>query len=194
MEPGAKVERHRSGYGRLLKDVSLTALWGAALYSTYTYLGTGLANVSHATPAGISMGVAAFGVGMVGGGLTGGHMADRWGSARVTAASCAAMAVALITLRAAMPFFWRTLPALFLFSFSSSLFFPAFQTFLARHHAARRGAALAWNNSALYTGITVGSFLGGHVLARWGFRAVPFLSVGFAAIALVWGKSVQRAR
>jgi len=180
------------GYGRLLADVASTTIWGAALYATYTYLGTGLRLVAGADARGVALGVAVYGLGMMTGALTGGHIADRWGSRRVTTVSCLLMAVAVLAFRALSTRLGPALPALFAFPFTAALFFPAFQTHLAVRHAERRGAALAWNNSALYLGITAGSFFGGVILSRWGFREIPVLSAALALIALVWSRAVQR--
>ncbi len=43
-------------------------------------------------------------------------------------------------------------------------FFPAFQLRLARRFPDKRAFAMAWNNTALNTGITLGSLLGGRVM------------------------------
>ncbi|HEY1794652.1 MAG TPA: hypothetical protein VGG57_00900 [Stellaceae bacterium] len=52
---------------------------------------------------------------------------------------------------------------------------------LARDFAQRRAAALAWNNSALFLGISLGAARGGVTLDHAGYGAV--LAAG-AAIAL----------
>ncbi len=193
-DAGHRPSSARGGYGRLIKDVSVTTLWGAALYGTFTYLGAALKIDGHCSPQQISLGIAAYGVGMVAGGISGGHLADRWGSRRVGAVSCVFLAVFVMIFRAMIG---RLLPAmlsLFAFSYSAALFFPAYQTYLAVQHAERRGAALAWNNSALYVGVMVGSFLGGVIFGRVGFQGVPIMSGLFALLALVWGWRLQRPR
>jgi predicted MFS family arabinose efflux permease len=180
-----------SGLAPLVRDVSVTGLWATALYATYTYLGAGLKTVGHCNPSQIALGITIYGVGMVAGVLAGGALADRWGTRRTTFLACTSLCAASLVLRSTMPHFPTVLLALFSFSFTAALFFSSFQVYLADRHGQRRGAALAWNNSALYFGVTVGSFFGGLVLSRWGFLGIPLLSSASAALAAFWGDHVQ---
>lgn len=193
-DAGHEPKRERGGYGRLVQDVSVTTLWGAALYGTFTYLGAGLKMDGHCSPRQISLGIASYGVGMVAGGISGGNLADRFGSRRVTAVSCVLLSLTVLVLRAFIGRYVYALAALFAFSYTAALFFPAYQSFLAVHHGGRRGAALAWNNSALYVGVTVGSFVGGRIFDRFGFRGIPVMSSIFSVLALAWGWRLQAPR
>ncbi len=174
------------GYKSLIADVSVTALWGASLYATYTYVGAGLRTVGGCSPRQVSAAVAVFGVGMMTGALTGGQMSDRFGSRNITIVSSIGAAIAALVFRALMGRFVPSMIGLFLFSYTAALFFPSFQSYLAHKHSHRRGAALAWNNSGLYTGVTSGSFFGGIVLARYGFLGVPVLSSVMSLVTLAW--------
>jgi DHA1 family purine base/nucleoside efflux pump-like MFS transporter len=64
----------------------------------------------------------------------------------------------------------------------AQLFFPSQQAGLANDFPAQRVTVLAWNNSALFLGISLGSIVGGQAIALGGFGANLTVS---AAIALV---------
>ena len=55
-------------------------------------------------------------------------------------------------------------------SAAAQLFFPAQQTGLADDFPAQRATVLAWNNSALFLGISLGSLVGGQAISH-GFAA-----------------------
>jgi len=56
-------------------------------------------------------------------------------------------------------------------SAAAQLFFPAQQTGLADDFPAQRATVLAWNNSALFLGISLGSLVGGQAISHGGFAA-----------------------
>lgn len=164
----------------VLFDVSVTAFWGAAVYGWYTYLGTGLRLYDHFSPGLVAVALVFYGVGATSGSLSGGRLADHWGAARVSTASLAGLAILLGM--AALLFKTRAglFPLLLLWAFVGYAFFPAFQSRLAERFSERRGMAMAWNNTALYAGITIGSLMGGWVITQWPFRALPLTSAGVA--------------
>ena len=63
----------------------------------------------------------------------------------------------------------------------AQVFFPAQQSGLANDFPVRRGAVLAWNNSALFLGISLGSLIGGEAVAIGSFDMTLIVC---AAIAL----------
>jgi predicted MFS family arabinose efflux permease len=67
----------------------------------------------------------------------------------------------------------------------SQAFFPAQQARLAGNFPAQRGAIMAWNNSALYLGIFVGSLVGGEILVQAGFSTLLFCCAGLGALGAV---------
>ncbi|HEU4406359.1 MAG TPA: MFS transporter [Polyangiaceae bacterium] len=173
----------------LVGAVGPTVLWSASLFGAYTYLGGGLAAAAGATTADTALVIVFFGAGMVAGNLTGGRVADRFGSELVM--SGAYLGLGLCWLFVAMLLDGAhadgaRLPAVgvgfALASYLAQLFFPAQQARLARLFAARRGAALAWNNSALYLGMSLGSALGGAIFRGSGF---PTLLNALAVLAFV---------
>lgn len=67
-------------------------------------------------------------------------------------------------------------------SLSAQLFFPAQQLRLGNQFPNNRAAILAWNNSALFFGISLGSLIGGQAVALGGFETDLIIA---AAIAIV---------
>ena len=74
-------------------------------------------------------------------------------------------------------------------STAAQLFFPAQQAGLADDFPAHRATVLAWNNSALFLGISLGSLIGGQAISHVGFTANLRIS---AAIAIV-GWTINQA-
>jgi predicted MFS family arabinose efflux permease len=173
------------GEARLLAArLVATVMWATALYGAYTYLGAGLV-AAGADARTVAQVVVCYGFGALAGTFLGGRLADRLGSRAAITLSLGGLAAALSGLallvgRAALPPGLAG-PAFGFVSILAQIFFPAQQASLARDFPERRAAALAWNNSALFLGISLGAALGGVILDRAGYGAV--LGAG-AAIAL----------
>jgi predicted MFS family arabinose efflux permease len=71
-------------------------------------------------------------------------------------------------------------PILGLSSAMAQLFFPAQQAGLANDFPSRRSTALAWNNSALFLGISLGSLIGGEAVAFGNFNSNLTISASIA--------------
>ena len=147
-----------------------TVLWSAALYGMYTYLGSGLAAIG-LSPLQIAGMIACYGCGAGAGILFGGRLADRFGLKSTAMAGPYGLALCLITLRLALEDAMFVAVVLMLTAAAAQLFFPAQQAGLARDFPAHRASVLAWNNSALFLGIILGSALGGRAVATAGFTA-----------------------
>ena len=154
-------------------------LWSTGLYGVYTYLGAGLTAVGFST-AQTAAAILFYGCGAIVGVLVGGRVADRLG-ARVTAtASFAGLCACLLLLRLALDAGRLVEPALGVSAAVAQLFFPAQQAGLAKDFPRHRAAVLAWNNSALFLGISLGSIVGGEAIALGGFGANLIISAGIA--------------
>src|SRR6185312_11661572 len=70
-----------------------------------------------------------------------------------------------------------------LLSVVAQLFFPAQQVTLAGEFPDRRATILAWNNSALFLGISLGSLIGGQAMSIGGFDASLTISAIIAMVA-----------
>jgi predicted MFS family arabinose efflux permease len=164
----------------LLRRLMPTVMWSTSLYGVYTYLGAGLTSVA-ILPGQVARAILCYGCGAIVGALIGGRLADRVGTKFMAGASCAGLCGGLLLLRLALSCGAFIDLALGLSSAVAQLFFPAQQAGLARDFPQRSGTALAWNNSALFLGIALGSLIGGRAVAMGGFDATLAIS---AVIAL----------
>lgn len=166
----------------VFSEVSVTMAWGAAVYGVYTYLGTGLRVADRASTALVALALVVYGIGATSGSLAGGRLADRWGAGRVAAISLIALGAMLFVVAGVFHARTWVVPLFLLWAFTGYAYFPAFQARLAQRFPERRGLAMAWNNTALYLGITVGSTLGGWIIGHWAFPTL-LVTCGFVAVA-----------
>jgi DHA1 family purine base/nucleoside efflux pump-like MFS transporter len=146
----------------------------------YTYLGAGLTSVAY-SPGQVARAILCYGCGAIVGALIGGRLADRVGTKLMAAASFAGLCGGFLLLRLAFSCGGFIELTLGLSSAVAQLFFPAQQAGLARDFPERSGTALAWNNSALFLGIGLGSLIGGRAAAIGGLDTTLAIS---AVIAL----------
>ena len=163
----------------IARRVMPMVLWSTALYGMYTYLGTGLAAAGFST-AQIARAIVFYGCGAIAGILIGGRLADRLGAKLTAAASFLGLSACFLVLALAVHVGILVEITLGLTSAVAQLFFPAQQAALANDFPTRRATMLAWNNSALFFGITLGSLVGGQAVALAGFEANLVLSAGIA--------------
>ena len=134
----------------------------------YTYLGVGLAAAGF-DPGQVARAISLYGIAALAGTLIGGQMADRFGAGRTILASLFGLAVCLAALGFSLGNEMSAEVMLVLASVAAQLFFPAQQARLAAEFPQRRATVLAWNNSALFLGISLGSLIGGQAVAAGGF-------------------------
>ncbi len=155
-------------------------MWSTALYGMYTYLGAGLVAAGSSTEQ-IARAILFYGCGAIAGILIGGRLADRIGARFTASASFLGLSACFLGLALAVHAGVMVEITLGLTSAVAQLFFPAQQAGLANDFPNRRATMLAWNNSALFLGISLGSLVGGQAVALAGFEANLVIS---AAIAL----------
>jgi predicted MFS family arabinose efflux permease len=156
-----------------------TVAWSTGLYGMYTYLGAGLAAAGF-SPAQTARAILFYGCGAIAGVLIGGRLADRLGAKLMATASLLGLSACFLVLALAVHAGTLVEIALAATSAVAQLFFPAQQAALSADFPARRATMLAWNNSALFFGIGLGSLIGGQAVAFAGFEANLVLSAGIA--------------
>jgi len=175
---------YRAPLAWALPLIGLTTLWGGCVYGAYTYLGSTLSRLPALGHVDTMVLLSLYGMGAVMGSLGGGWLADRYGAPGVSSYSFLALALALLALAGGLathaPVFMLG-ALLAVWSLSAYSFFPALQARIVHSFPHHRGTVLAWNNSALYVGISAGAAGGGFLYARVGF--VPLLVV-IAVIAI----------
>ena len=130
-----------------------------------------------------SAALACFGLGAIVGNLAGGRLTDRWGGRTVSIVSLSALAVLDtvlgLTLDAPTAVLLLVLAAVALAAYP---YFSAQQARLIAYQPAGSGMLIAWNNSAMYAGILIGSAVGGRVLTHLGAPALAFAAAAVAAL------------
>ncbi len=161
-----------------------TVVWSTALYTMYTYLGGGLASFGYSTEE-IAAVILFYGCGAITGVLMGGRMTDRFGTEATCGIGLAGLCLCLLLLRLALHAGVLVYCAFALSSAVAQLFFPAQQIRLANEFPARRATILAWNNSALFFGISLGSLIGGQAVSMGGFEANLAISALIAIVGCI---------
>jgi predicted MFS family arabinose efflux permease len=168
----------------LARRLMPTIMWGTSLYGAYTYLGTGLTAVAF-SPAQVARAILCYGCAAIAGALIGGCLADRVGTKFTAGASLAGLCGCFLLLRLALSAGAFVEFTLGLSSAVAQLFFPAQQAGLAKDFPARSGTVLAWNNSALFLGIALGSLIGGSAAAIGGFHGTLAICAGIALFGCI---------
>ncbi len=163
--------------------------WSTALYGVYTYLGAGLAAAGFSTGE-IARVIVIYGGGAIAGVMLGGRLTDRLGAKSASSVSLAGLCLSLVLVRLVFDVPMLLVLALGAASAMAQLFFPAQQAGLVHDFPARRATALAWNNGALFLGISLGSLIGGQAVSTGGFAANAMVSAGFAAIGWIINQAV----
>ncbi|AGL20652.1 MFS transporter [Actinoplanes sp. N902-109] len=180
-----------------VRAVSVTGLWAFAVYSLYTYLGTGLREEAGLPTGMVATALVIYGVGAVVGSLSGGRLADRFGARRVATTGLLVLSVLLLALAAAIHAPAPVLLVLLcLFAVAAYPCLPSYQAQLVSSFPAQAGSILAWNSSVMYLGTSLGAAAGSVLLAGAGFRAIPLVAAAVGLIgALVCGRfAISSAR
>ncbi|HLR63536.1 MAG TPA: MFS transporter [Lentibacillus sp.] len=172
--------------GQILLDVAVTMFWAGGVYGLYTYLGTGLKSVNDFSSGLVAVALVVYGIGAIAGSLSGGKLADVWNVRAVPTLALVMLALALAALGllfSNMVWLW---PLLAIMAFAGYVSFSSFQARLAIRFPDRLGTAMAWNQTAMYAGITLGSVFGSWFISIGSFTAWPILCGVFVLLGAVW--------
>lgn len=178
---GPAAPRNRLKIWVLGLRLAPTVVWSTAVYAAYTYLGAGLILSGYPTDK-MAEAILLYGCGSIVGILAGGRLADRFGDKLTTTLAFGGLCICFLLLRFAIDNGILVTLAFGLVSAVAQMFFPAQQAGLAKDFPSGRATVLAWNNSALFLGISLGSLVGGQAISIGGFDADLMIS---AAIAIV---------
>jgi predicted MFS family arabinose efflux permease len=154
-----------------------TIVWSTGLYGVYTYLGIGLNEIGFSA-AQVARAIVSYGCGAIAGTLVGGWLADRLGAKSAAGASLAGLSLCFLVLLLALRCGVLVDPILGVSSAVAQLFFPAQQAGLANDFPTRRSTVLAWNNSALFLGISFGSLITGQAITSGSFETALTICAG----------------
>ena len=154
---------------RILGSVSVTTIWAISMYALYVYLGAALYSENKFSSSEIALAVTFYGIGAVLGSLTSGQLTDKFGERKISKSTLIFLTLILICLG----IFFSSGDWVYFFLFIWALVgyagFTSYQARLAVEYPKERGIVMAWNNTALYIGITIGSMIGGYVISNWGY-------------------------
>ena len=173
----------------LVRRLAPTVAWSTALYGMYIYLGAGLTAYGFSTGA-VAAIILFYGCGAISGILIGGRMSDRLGAKLTSDIGLAGLCACLLVIGFALDSGTLVDFAFGVTSAVAQLFFPAQQAGLANDFPARRANVLAWNNSALFLGIWLGSLVGGQAMSHGGFAADLRISAAIAIAGWMMNRAV----
>jgi predicted MFS family arabinose efflux permease len=163
----------------LARRLAPTILWSTGLYGVYTYLGIGLNEIGFSA-AQTALAITFYGCGAIAGTLVGGRLADRFGAKSAARASLAGLCICFLLLLLALRRGVLVDPILGVSSAVAQFFFPAQQAGLVNDFPTRRSTVLAWNNSALFLGISLGSLIAGQAIASGTFETALTICAAIA--------------
>ncbi|MEM1506019.1 MFS transporter [Domibacillus sp. 8LH] len=170
---------------RILGSVSVTTIWAISMYALYVYLGAALYSENRFTSSEIALAVTFYGIGAVLGSLISGQFTDRFGEKKISKATLILLTLILVCLG----IFFSSGDWIYFFLFIWALVgyagFTSYQARLTVEYPKERGIVMAWNNTALYIGITIGSIIGGYVISNWGYSFLPYVCSIAAIISFV---------
>lgn len=172
-------------HARTLMAIAFTALIMAAVYALYTYIAPLLEVRLGFDRNGVSLFLLAFGIGAVFGNLLGGWLTDRMGTTRTLGVVCGAQFV-FLPVFSNLPISDGALYAVaFFWSVGGWCFAASQQARLIALAPDKANVMLALNAASIYVGVSLGAFVGGAVLRRFGIDALGYTGVGIAALALL---------
>ncbi|WP_238392617.1 MFS transporter [Paenibacillus antri] len=173
---------------KILRSVSVTAVWAISMYALYVYLGAALYSENHFSTSEIALSITFYGIGAVFGSLTSGQLTDKFGERKISEASLLFLAMILV----GTGIFFSTDDWVYLFLFLWALVgyagFTSYQARLAVEYPEERGIVMAWNNTALYVGITLGSMIGGYIITKWDYSVLPYICSVAAMLSFALSK------
>jgi predicted MFS family arabinose efflux permease len=180
---------------RILCSISVTTIWAISMYAFYIYLGAALYSENRFSSSEIALAVTFYGVGAVIGSLTSGQLTDKFGVWKISKATL----IFLILILICLGIFFSSGDWVYFFLFIWALVgyagFTSYQARLAVEYPNERGIVMAWNNTALYIGITIGSMIGGYVITKWGYPILPYVCSVAAFVSFVLStQKVQEAK
>lgn len=176
----------------IFRSVSVTISWAISMYALYVYLGAALFSENKFSSAEVALAITCFGIGAIIGSLTGGQLTDRFGEQIISKVTLSFLIPILICIG----IFFTSGNWIYFFLFIWALVgytaFTSYKARLAAEYPDERGITMAWNMTALYIGVTLGSILGGFVITNWGYTVIPYICSIAAILSLIL--STQKPR
>ena len=144
------------------------------MYALYVYLGAALYSENRFSSSEIALAITFYGIGAVIGSLTSGRLTDKFGERKFQKLHY--FPDSSTHLFRDIFFIWDWVYFfLFIWALVGYAGFTSYQARLAVEYPKERGIVMAWNNTALYIGITIGSMIGGYVISIRGYSFLPYV-------------------
>ena len=170
---------------RIFGSVSVTTCWAISMYALYVYLGAALYSVNRFSPTETALAITFFGIGAIVGSLTGGQLTDRFGEKMISKVTICFLIPILVCVGIFFTSGYWIYFLLFIWALVGYTAFTSYKARLAAEYPNERGITMAWNMTALYIGITLGSMLGGLVITKWGYNFLPYVCSIAAIFSLI---------
>lgn len=170
---------------RILGSVSVTTFWAISMYALYVYLGASLYSENRFSSTEIALAITFYGIGAVLGSLISGQLTDRFGERNISKVTLMFLTLIFVCLGIFSTSGDWIYFFLFLWALVGYAGFSSYQARLAVEYSNERGIVMAWNNTALYIGITLGSMIGGFVISKWGYSFLPYVCSIAAVLSFV---------
>lgn len=192
----APVASLRTRAGVLIRPAVLVVVLNAALVTGPMYLVLGYLPMLLTTTGGnrVVLALVVAGMGQLAGNRVVGRLVDAHGPVPVALAGTCAAVIVYASLAVVRGWDVGVIGVLLLLGACLSLTFPPQQNRVFRIAPDVAPVALGLVGAALYAGGTVGSSLGGAVLAAWGPPALPIAAAALSALSalLLWGLAPER--
>lgn len=164
--------------------VAVMVLEMAGMFATYTMIAPMLADRFGAGPAAVSAALSVIGIAGVLGNVAARRIARLWPADRAIAVSLVGLAVVFGLLAVIPGIYLAAVTLLVFWALASDVFMPSQQRRMVELAPEMRGLLLALNSSAIYVGMSLGSFAAGTLHPLYGLGVLPVASVGFFVLAL----------
>lgn len=126
-----------------------------------------------------------YGVNGVLGNVFAGRLGDRFGPDKIILFSLVGLAVGLLILQFVEPVLLLAFVGISCWAFSGMMFHSPQQQRIANIDPAQRSLLLAMNASAVYLGISAGSWISNFAYVKFGYDVLPLVSLGVLAICTI---------
>lgn len=168
-----------------ISSLMTTFLWMFGFYIIYTFLGTFLANQYHFDTAKTGYIFIVYGLSNFAASFLGGFVNNRLGIMNSIRFSGIASMMVIMMMGILGNNLYILISLLIFLALFQGFGVSALNTFIVNVAPSNRSSMMSFNNSCLYLGLTVGSFTGGFMYARYGFISICIIaSVGLILAVL----------
>jgi len=168
--------------GRSALAVFTTLLQMASMFCTYALIAPYMVQKFAIEPENVFIMLLAYGSFGIIGNIIAGRLSDRWSPNKVILLSVSGVSAAFLILLLVGPYPWMGFAAMCLWAVFGMMFHAPQQQRIANISVAQRSLLLALNASALYMGMSAGSWISRTMSVHYGYEILP--AVSFAVMGL----------